>query len=92
MVRSGPEVLKSLGELGLPNGEDMWKPQLDLPTIEYDKLFDVDYLEGIWGIIIGDGFDRQRAEMLIDLRVEHDLAKLGAQMENSEWLMSRYST
>jgi hypothetical protein len=41
-----------------------------LPAIFYDRLFDVDYLEELWGKVVGTPFDRERALYLTEMNVQ----------------------
>jgi hypothetical protein len=44
----------------------------DFSHIYYENLHDLDYLKEIWTQIIGPGFDKQRAEYLIEMKVQRD--------------------
>lgn len=39
----------------------------------YRDLFDINYLEVLWGIVTGLPFDRDRAEMLIEMNVQRSI-------------------
>lgn len=74
LVRDICESNKSLARLGLPQ---IAQQQVDgIHTFHYEKLFDVDYLETLWGMVRGTPFDRKRAKMLIELNVQHRLDML----------------
>jgi hypothetical protein len=42
-------------------------------TIKYKDLDSLDYLELLWTEIVGEGFDRERAEYLVEMKVERSL-------------------
>jgi hypothetical protein len=44
-----------------------------LPTIDYHKLDQIEYLEKVWHTIVGTPFDRERALMLIEMNVQRNL-------------------
>ena len=41
--------------------------------ILYSKLHDLGYLEEVWARVIGTEFDSERAEQLIEMRIERDI-------------------
>ena len=45
---------------------------------EYERLFDIGYLEDLWNKVTGLQFDKERAEMLIEMNVQRDMAALQA--------------
>ena len=49
---------------------------LDVPVFEYEKLFDVGYLEEVWTELNGPGFDPVRASQLIEFNVQRDIGRL----------------
>ena len=70
------EVNWSLRRMGLPT-YDMgdYKRGFD-----YQRLFDVGYLEEVWGKVTELPFDRPRAKMLIEMNVQRDLGLLSEKM------------
>jgi ABC-type transport system substrate-binding protein len=81
LYRNPAEVKISLRRAGLPI-----YPMDDYRMgFEYGKLFDVGYLEYVWGEITGLPFDKTRAEMLIDLNVQRDIPALKEKLRNRIW-------
>lgn len=78
LTRNADEVRRSLEVLGLPALEF---PQLDLPTFEYARLFDVGYLREMWTELNGPGFDAVRAAQLIEMNVQRDIEKMRARLK-----------
>jgi hypothetical protein len=72
LSRDLTEVAKSLQRIGLA-AYDMSNYRRGF---EHSRLFDVGYLEWLWGIVTGLPFDRARAEMLIEMNVQRDMDKL----------------
>ena len=66
------EVQKSLMRIGLPTID----LSCYLTGFEYGRLFDVGYLENLWGEVTGLPFNKERAEMLIEMNVQRDVEKL----------------
>jgi len=52
---------------------------------EYGRLFDVNYLEDLWGRVTGLPFDRERAEMLVEMNVQRDIASLKETLRKRTW-------
>jgi len=81
LYRDPLEVRRSLRRAGLP--------VYDLSDyrggFEYGRLWDIGYLENLWGEITGLPFDRERAEMLINLNVQRDIGKLKKSLRNNTW-------
>jgi hypothetical protein len=74
LVRDVAASNAALVKLGLP---PVAEPQVEgVPVFRYESLFDVGYLEDLWGMVRGDGFNRERAKMLIELNVQHRLDML----------------
>lgn len=73
--RDRDEVNDSIRRLGF----DLDAKQITLPNhnrIYFDKLSDIGYLAEIWDMIIGEGFDSERAKILIDMNVQRDVNSL----------------
>jgi hypothetical protein len=77
LVRNVVDCNRSLVKLGLPPIAE-YQGIAGL-TFFYERLFDVGYLAELWQEVRGPGFDKERAEVLIDLNVQHRLDRvLGA--------------
>lgn len=72
LARNHAEVKESLKNIGL-NSYDLSAYK---SGFRYSDLFDIDYLEVLWGIVTGLPFDRNRAEMLIEMNVQRDVGLL----------------
>jgi hypothetical protein len=46
---------------------------LDGQAIEYARLSDLDYLANLWTRIVGEGFDVERARLMLEMRIERDV-------------------
>jgi hypothetical protein len=46
-----------------------------LPVIDYHKLDQIEYLEKLWHLVAGSGFDRQRALQLIEMNIQRNLER-----------------
>jgi hypothetical protein len=72
LARYHSEVTASLQRIGLPT--------YDLSAyrsgFRYRDLFDIEYLEVLWGLVTGLPFDRERTEMLIEMNVQRSIPKL----------------
>jgi hypothetical protein len=44
--------------------------------IQYEKLWDINYLETIWDTIVGTPFDRERAERLMEMNIQRTFASV----------------
>lgn len=78
LVRNVRDCNRSLARLGLLQVAEY--QGFNLPTFYYERLFDVGYLADLWAVVRGPGFDKERAEVLIDLNIQHRLDRvLGAQ-------------
>lgn len=69
LVRNREASNLSLKKIGLPMISEY--QGLELPTFFYERLFDIGYLQDLWAQVRGEGFDAERARMLIDLNVQH---------------------
>ena len=69
LYRDEVAVKRSLKSLGLP----VYDLSRYSQGFEYDRLFDVDYLEELWTDITSLPFDRARAEMLVEMNVQRSL-------------------
>ncbi len=77
LVRRVEDCNRSLARLGLPQIAEY--QGLLARTFYYERMFDVGYLAKLWREVRGPGFDQERAEVLIDLNVQHRLDRvLGA--------------
>lgn len=77
LVRRVDDCNRSLVKLGLPPIAEY--QGLRGRVFYYERLFDVGYLADLWAEVRGPGFDKERAEVLIDLNVQHRLDRvLGA--------------
>ena len=88
LERDRNEINASIKKLGF----DLDARQIVLPKhnrIYFDKLNDVGYLAEIWSMIIGEGFDAERAKMLIDMNVQRDINSLILKM-NKEVLSCQH--
>lgn len=56
--------------------ERFYKVAGNLPAIYYTMLFNVDYLERLWELIVGDGFDKQRAQQLVEMNVQREFTAI----------------
>lgn len=69
LCRDKQQVADSLRRAGLP--------AYDLSAyksgFQYRDLFDVEYLEVLWGLITKLPFDRNRAEMLVEMNVQRSI-------------------
>lgn len=66
------EVRDSLTDIGLPYYNfDSYRR-----GFEYSRLFDIGYLGDLWCEVTGLPFDKNRAEMLIEMNVQRDIEKL----------------
>lgn len=79
--REPRRVSRSLRHLELPDDPDFQKFRdvtRDLITFEYERLFDVEYLRGVWREIAGPDamFHGERARQLISMNVQRDLGEL----------------
>lgn len=70
--RDPSEVAASMRAIGLPpyclDGYRM--------GFEHKRLFDIGYLEDLWGRVTGLPFCRERTEQLIEMNVQRDIGKL----------------
>ena len=74
LVRRVDDCNRSLVKLGLPPIAEY--QGLRGRTFYYERLFDVGYLAELWQEVRGPGFDQERAEVLIDLNVQHRLDRI----------------
>lgn len=49
---------------------------LDARRLEYSKFGSLTYLSWIWGMVVGQGFDAERAEYLIEMNITRDMKKI----------------
>lgn len=72
LARNHTEVAASLKRIGLP--------AYDLSAyksgFQYRDLFDIDYLEVLWGLVTHLPFDRDRTEMLLEMNVQRSVSAL----------------
>lgn len=72
LCRNKQEVADSLKRIGLPTYDlSRYKS-----GFQYRDLFDIDYLEIVWGVVTKLPFDRNRAEMLIEMNVQRSISAL----------------
>lgn len=78
--REPRRVSRSLRQLDLPADVDFQlfrEMTRDLVTFEYERLFEVEYLAGVWRTIVGSApFPVERARRLISMNVQRDLGQL----------------
>jgi hypothetical protein len=74
LIRRLGDCNRSLAMLGLPQIAEYQR--LVVPTFYYERLFDVGYLAELWSIVRGPGFDKERAEVLIDVNIQHRLDRI----------------
>lgn len=79
--REPRRVSRSLRAVDLPVDPDydlFREMTRDLVTFEYERLYDVDYLRGVWRTIAGPNsqFHSERARRLIPMNVQRDLGDL----------------
>ena len=70
--RDPAEVADSLRKIGLPS----YDLSAYMRGFEYAKLFDVDYLEKLWNLVTALPFNRERAELLIEMNIQRDVELL----------------
>jgi hypothetical protein len=72
LCRDKKEVVESLKRIGLS--------AYDLAAyksgFQYKDLFDIDYLEVLWGLVTKLPFDRNRTEMLIEMNVQRSISAI----------------
>jgi hypothetical protein len=66
------EIRKSLERIGLK----AYDLSAYASGFRYRDLFDVNYLENLWGLVTRLPFDRDRAEMLIEMNVQRNIGLL----------------
>lgn len=72
LARDRDEVVSSLQKIGLkPYDLSAYKS-----GFRYRDLFDINYLEVLWGLVTHLPFDRNRAEMLIEMNVQRSITAL----------------
>lgn len=72
LARDKQEVAASLKKMGLPSYDlTAYKSQF-----RYRDLFDVDYLEVLWGVVTHLPFDRNRTEALIEMNVQRSVSAI----------------
>lgn len=72
LARDKQEVAESLKRMGLPSYDlTAYKSQF-----RYLDLFDVDYLEVLWGVVTKLPFDRNRTEALIEMNVQRSVSAI----------------
>lgn len=57
----------------------------DCYHIYYEHLHNLDYLAEIWGQIIGLGFDRQRAEYLMEMNIQRNPLAVAMRLKEAVW-------
>lgn len=80
LVRNASDVRRSLRRLRLPVAgvAQFSADTAHLETLEYERLFDVEYLRDVWSRVVGTTFHVERAQQLTETHVERDLAMLAA--------------
>ncbi len=72
LFREKDDVYASLKKIGLPS--------YDLSAyrsgFKYRDLFDIDYLEVVWGLVTKLPFDRLRTEALLEMNVQRSISQL----------------
>jgi hypothetical protein len=72
LSRDRLEIEESLKRIGLPSYNlAAYKSQF-----RYRDLFDVDYLEVLWGVVTKLPFDRNRTEALIEMNVQRSISAI----------------
>jgi hypothetical protein len=90
LVREPLEIYTSLERVGLHGftaGVEHYKLHdaahaVNAGYIPYPKLRDIGYLEELWGMLIGTSFDRERAQLFLEMRVERDIPLFMANRPN----------
>lgn len=75
------ESWAKLGGLGVNVKEEYLKmlsmaASLGARRLEYSKFSSLTYLSWIWGTVVGQGFDAERTEYLIEMNVTRDVQKI----------------
>lgn len=70
LIRDPEDCIKSLRNIGFAGCLPEFKPFGRF--IEYRYLSNVDYLEDLWGWLFCTDFDKDRAERLIEMRIQRD--------------------
>lgn len=81
LLRDPEEIRRSSAKFGIEfdaHAERERLCALDGQVIDYQFLSDLNYLEVLWTRIVGDGFDIERARLLLEMRVERDVRKFFA--------------
>jgi hypothetical protein len=76
--RNEEDVKASVDRLGLSYTPT---PDLGFKTWRYEELFQLETLKGIWDEIVGTPIDENRARMLIEMNVQHDISVLKSRVE-----------
>lgn len=87
LLRDPLEVSRSTRWLGI-DGFDAYNARAELISlgyepIEYTRLGNLEYLKELWEHIVGISFDEERAQQLIEMRIERDIGKFIAARPNS---------
>lgn len=88
LERSHREVARSLRRLELAPDVDFEafdRVTAGLPKFQYESLFDVEYLEQLWMMVVGaeHPFDAARAKQLVGMRVTVDLSQLAKRVSST---------
>ncbi len=87
LTREPRRVSRSLRSLYLPDDPDFElfrEVTRDLITFEFERLFNLDYLEGVWRTVVGPpSFHVERARQLIPTNVQRDLVDLATAAERT---------